>query len=343
MKKFKTGLFVGKFVAYHKGHQHFINHFSSMCHKLKLVLCTKPSDLVDGNIRKAWLENDLKYNIHNEINEPQNIELFLLKEDDIPLYPEGLVQWCKAISNLVGDFEIMFGNEEYVIDSANMFKCEYYIPDIKRKKINISSTEIYKNKLKYYDLLTTVAKPHFNKKVSITGVESTGKTTLAKNIAESFGGLFIEEYGRTYYENKVLKTGLHGFNNWTVQDFENIAYYHNSILEDAMSKPNKLIILDTDALITEIFSNIYIRQTSEELQNIVKNQKFDLTVLLDYANTNWKNDGVRMLGDDRAFMNEYLKFSLNYFQKDFKIFFNSDGYENRYENVKKYIEHEFKI
>ncbi|HHH50044.1 MAG TPA: ATPase [Saprospiraceae bacterium] len=48
-------------------------------------------------------------------------------------------------------------------------------------------------------------------KIIITGPESTGKTTLAKQLAERFDGIWIEEYARTYiqkinrlYEEKDL-------------------------------------------------------------------------------------------------------------------------------------------
>lgn len=36
----------------------------------------------------------------------------------------------------------------------------------------------------------------------ILGGESSGKTTLAKALAEKFSGLYVEEYGRTLYEEK---------------------------------------------------------------------------------------------------------------------------------------------
>ena len=343
MKKFKNGLYVGKFLSYHKGHQFYINYFSNLCEKLKLVLCVREKDRVPYMIRKKWFEEDIIYNKFGEISNHENIEIFMLNEDNNVDYPEGLKNWCPQFKKLVGEVDIMFGNEEYVINCAKEMGIDYYVPDLSRKKLDISSTKILDNKLKYYDLITTVAKPYFNRKVLIIGPESTGKTTLTKMLTEHFNGVYIQEYGREYYENQVLRTGIHGFNHWTVKEFENIAEHQNNLIIEQLEKPSKILFVDTDALSTEIYSNLYIRQTSTKLQSIIKQQIFDLIIFLDSNNTLYKEDGTRILKNERDFVSNYIKYSLNFFKKPFVVIENSKGYDKRFETIKALISENFNI
>ena len=65
--KNKVGLFVGKFIAFHKGHEHYIRNFAGACDKLNLILCgNTKKDRVDYQIRRKWLEADMKASEHNE-------------------------------------------------------------------------------------------------------------------------------------------------------------------------------------------------------------------------------------------------------------------------------------
>lgn len=270
--KFKYGLYVGKFVAYHKGHQMCINHFSSLCDKLKVVLCSKPTDKIPFEIRKKWIENDIINNIDKDIKY-KNIEFYHLVEDNIPLYPEGLYEWCNEIKKLVGNIDIMFGNEEYVIDCAKIFKSDYYIPDMKREEINISSTKIIDSGLSYYSYLSKVAQPYFNKVVSIVGSSNSGKSEISRKLSKKINGYYLEEFGRSFFENEILKCGINGLNNWTIAEFENIASSHDNLLKEIIDKPNKIIFIDINSLLIENYCLIYLREHSKLLKQLIKSQR----------------------------------------------------------------------
>lgn len=379
MKKFNTGLYVGKFVAYHKGHQNCINTFSKLCDNLKVVLCTKPSDRIVGPIRKKWLENDLISNVNYDIIHPNKINLFHLVEDNIPLYPIGLVEWCNAISNLVGDkIDVMFGNEDYVIDCAKVFNCEYLVPDMERTHINVSSTKILDSKLKYYDYISKVGQPHFNKVVSIVGAENTGKTTLIKELSEKLGGIYIEEHGRNYFENEIIKSGVHGLNNWTIEQFENECVYFDNLIKEKLKKPIKLLFIDNSALLNESYSNMYLRQSTKLMKQLINKQQFDVidkTIFLSnkyeyndnintvhYSNKFKKSTIVSENVDqsnesnnsdkkninlnkkvDSTFINDYLKYSLDFYNVNYKEFDLTQGYESRNQNIINYLKEEYLI
>jgi HTH-type transcriptional regulator, transcriptional repressor of NAD biosynthesis genes len=338
----KSGLFVGKFIAYHKGHQYYINKFAANCEKLNLVLCATKNDKVHYSIRKNWLENDLRWGL---INQSKKIKLHVSIEDDITPYPNGIKEWCRHIERLVGKVDVMFGNDDYVRECAKEFGAYYYSPDQDRGTFNISSTKIYTNGLKYYDYLAEVSKPYFNKKVLILGPESTGKSTLSKRLATFFDGKYIEEYGRSY-EEMMISNFNRRCTTWDIKDYEFIAQRQDEMINDAMEKPSKLIFVDTDALITQMYYELYMkRKASQKIEEIIKSQKFDLIIYLEHRNTDWVADGLRFLPDEdqRQQVADLIKEKLNYYGKDYHILDNSGGYEQRFETAKELIRKTFNI
>lgn len=338
----KSGLFVGKFIAYHKGHQYYINKFAANCEKLNLVLCATKNDKIHYLVRKNWIEKDLNWGL---INQSKKIKFHVSIEDDITPYPNGIKEWCRHIERLVGQVDVMFGNDDYVQECAKEFGAYYYSPDRNRGIFNISSTKIYTNGLKYYDYLAEVSKPYFNKNVLILGAESTGKSTLSKRLAAYFDGKYIEEYGRKYEEMMIDKFNRR-CTQWDIKDYEFIAQRQNEIIKDAMQTPFKLIFVDTDALITQIYYELYMKvKTSQKLEEIIKSQKFDLIIFLEHNNTNWIADGLRFLPNDqeRQQVSNLIKDKLNYYQKDFHILDNKSGYDKRFEIAKELIKKTFNL
>ena len=336
----KVGLYVGKFVAYHKGHQYYINKFARSCDILHLVLCANTkTDMVPYEKRQDWLMNDMKEGL---VTVRQKIKFHLSVEDAIPPYPDGIQEWCKWIENLVEDkIDIMFGNDDYVNECANIFGAYYYSPDGSRKNFNVSSTKIVKGGLKYYDYLTDSAKPYFNKEVLITGPESSGKTTLCKQLATFFEAPFVEEYGRSYEEETLRRFNLR-CTQWGIEDYEKIARRQDEMIRDISAKPDrKLTFIDTDAIITEMFCELYLKKTSERLKDIILSQKFDLIIYLDPTGTKWVDDGLRFMEDQRSEVGELIKNKLTNLGRDFILVKNENGYQKRFEDIKQIIKAKF--
>ena len=357
--KFKSGLFVGKFVAYHKGHQACINHFASLCEKLKVVICTKPSDRIPGDIRRKWLEQDLKFNVNKDIKLHENIELYHLVEDNIPLYPEGLLPWCNAITDLVGNnIDVMFGNEEYVLDCAKLFKSEYYIPDMNRSNINISSTKILDTGLKNYSLISKVAQPYFNKVVLVSGAYSTGKSQMCSKLSKDYQGFYIEEFGRSFFENEIMKSGMNGLSNWTIKEYENACIYHNDLMEKAIAKPIKILFADLDAMTINAFNNLYLGEHSNTIKKLITSQKQIINERIFLSNQGISEESMKMKEYyneskskrkelvDPTLLNLYLKHSFNFNHvnfKEFNLLSNKSTYVTREENIKEYLDQRFLI
>ncbi|NJL72725.1 MAG: ATP-binding protein [Candidatus Competibacteraceae bacterium] len=56
--------------------------------------------------------------------------------------------------------------------------------------------------MKNFEKLAPVARLTYLKRVCIFGPESTGKSTLSKNLAQHFQTRFVPEYARTFMEQR---------------------------------------------------------------------------------------------------------------------------------------------
>jgi len=82
------------------------------------------------------------------------------------------------------------------------------------------------------------------------GPESTGKSTLGETLARRLGGLYVPEYGRTYCE-------IHG-NSCDEQDLLNIAQGQQDAIARAVQTGARLVIADTDAVLTDVWAEMML-------------------------------------------------------------------------------------
>ena len=94
-------------------------------------------------------------------------------------------------------------------------------------------------------------------RVVLVGAESTGKTTLAQDLAADLGARWVPEYGRDYtYEKLAREGGRMEDLVWTTADFVAIARAQNA-LEAREADSGAVLVCDTDTLATSIWHERY--------------------------------------------------------------------------------------
>jgi HTH-type transcriptional regulator, transcriptional repressor of NAD biosynthesis genes len=114
------------------------------------------------------------------------------------------------------------------------------------------------------------------KRVCVVGAESTGTTSLARDLAARYRAVWVPEYGRDYTE--MRKTDGQRIE-WRSEEFVHIALQQQKN-EDAMAKrANQLLFCDTDALATAIWHERYMGNWSVDVERIADNRKYALYLL----------------------------------------------------------------
>jgi len=137
--------------------------------------------------------------------------------------------------------------------------------DRDRVDVPISATMVRSSPMKFAHLLHPSVRGYFAWRVSIVGAESTGTTTLAKDLAAHYKTVWVPEYGRTYCEGKFTSQDV---NVWSTEEFEHIARTQNS-MENALAEiSNGLVINDTNAFATGLWHERYLGTRSKIVEDL---------------------------------------------------------------------------
>jgi len=133
-------------------------------------------------------------------------------------------------------------------------------------------------------------------KVGIIGPESSGKTTLAKELAQRYDGVFVPEYAREYMEQ--LKRP------YTREDVEHIAHQQIAYLKQMLSTPcdtkdkECIYFFDTELIITKVWFEHKYGSCPEWLTDALHQYPMDV-YLLCAPDIPWQEDPVRENPDIR--------------------------------------------
>ena len=109
-------------------------------------------------------------------------------------------------------------------------------------------------------------------KIVITGAESTGKSTIAHNLAKHFHSIWIPELAREYIEKLNRK--------YTYNDIEEIAKKQIE-LEQKLSSEHKYIFFDTWLIITKVWFDFVYYKHPDWLDKEIKKSDIDLFLICD--------------------------------------------------------------
>ncbi len=150
-------------------------------------------------------------------------------------------------------------------------------------------------------------------KVVLFGPESTGKTTLASQLAYHYQTVWAPEYARNYLQKKWNNKRQVCEHN----DLIPIAIGQMKLENKLAKRADKVLICDTDLLETKVYSEEYYDGVVDrDLEAAANKNQYDL-YLLTYIDIPWKLDSIRDRPGQRenmfnAFENTLKKFDRPY-------------------------------
>lgn len=151
-------------------------------------------------------------------------------------------------------------------------------------------------------------------KVVLFGPESTGKSTLAQQLATHYQTVFVPEYSRVYAEMQLLcKQPL------TKDDVVEIANGQLKLETELMSKANNILFCDTDLLETKVYSEMYYNGfCPPQLEDFAKKKTCDL-YLLTSVDLPWVADAIRDQPEAREEQFNIFENALRTYNKPYEI------------------------
>ncbi|WP_029271922.1 DUF4301 family protein [Flavobacterium sp. KJJ] len=131
-------------------------------------------------------------------------------------------------------------------------------------------------------------------KIALFGPESTGKTTLAKQLAAYYETEWVPEFARDYLQKKWEENQQI----CTADDMLPIAYGQTELENQKLSTANKYLFCDTNLMVTKVFSEMYYGFCDPLLNEAALEHEYDLFFLTD-IDVPWEKDDIRDSPDGR--------------------------------------------
>ncbi|NRD21942.1 ATP-binding protein [Winogradskyella litoriviva] len=152
-------------------------------------------------------------------------------------------------------------------------------------------------------------------KVVLFGPESTGKTTLSRQLARHYHSVWVPEYARDYLQDK--------WNNerktCEPKDLLPIAIGQMKLENDLSQKTDSVLICDTDLLETKVYSEAYYQGTCDPiLETYALKNYYDL-YFLTYIDTPWEADDLRDKPNERERMFKAFENALKTYKKPYVL------------------------
>ena len=152
-------------------------------------------------------------------------------------------------------------------------------------------------------------------KIVIFGPESTGKTTLAKDLAAHYNTKWVPEYAREYLQQKWDDTkGI-----CELEDLLPIARGQMRLENELGEQAENILICDTDLLETKVYSEIYFDDYCDpQLEAAALANQYDL-YLLTNIDVPWEKDDLRDRPFDREVIFDKFRGALEKYGRNFVI------------------------
>jgi len=272
----------GKFLPFHKGHEAMISFALTKCDFLSVLVCCDNEENINGQVRKKWIETTFVGT--------KNMEVKILSYDNRLLPNTSQTSsnvseiWSHEFKKRYPDYNLLITSEPYGELVADFMSIKHIAFDLDKSRHPISASAIRKDLISNWHYLPNAVKPYFAIKVVILGTESTGKTTLAGQLAKHYNSSFVLEAGRELIPDST---------NFAFEDLNVVANEHAKRIDEAIFGNSPLIIIDTDVHITKSYAKFAFDRDLHVNDHVYNTNKADLYLYLN-NDAPYYQDGTRL-------------------------------------------------
>jgi NadR type nicotinamide-nucleotide adenylyltransferase len=165
------------------------------------------------------------------------------------------------------------------------------------------------------------------KRIALIGPESTGKTTLSKQLADHYKTVWVPEYARVYVESLERP--------YTQDDIEHCAKKQLETEDEFFPKANQFLFCDTELILAKIWCEDVFKACLLWIEDEIPKRKYDL-YLLTWPDLSFKADPVRENPGRREYFFDLYRSELEKRKFNFSII-KGEG-KKRFENALKALE-----
>ncbi len=214
-ERVERGLVVGKFCPLHRGHEHLIDFAAAQCRQLLVIGWSQPGFAgYSAARRERWLRARFPQATVAVLDDARLAALCeqrdlppraLPRDSDSEQAQRDFTAWL-CLHLFGGPVQVVFTGEDYG-DGFAAAMAAYFNAPVQHQRLERSrdvgqpsGTQLRADPHALRHGLSPQVYVDYVQRVAFIGGESTGKTTLARVLAERMGTTWVAEYGRTLWE-----------------------------------------------------------------------------------------------------------------------------------------------
>lgn len=284
---YKHGVLAMKAYPFHIGHEHLIQTALRQCEKVSVMVIWGEGQDIDGETRVQWVKQTFP-----QVTVYSVADIFV--DDNNPEDSKLWAAYTKVV--IEDDFDVVFSSEPYGQWWADLMGVKSVSVDPHRTYLPVSGTAIRNDPYLHWQYINRFARLHYLKRVLVVGAESTGKTTLCRNLAQRYSTRYVPEYGRIYAEKWDKIEDMPSEHRRVI--FGDIVTKQPMLEKEIEQEARMVCFYDTDLFTTALFyeqwqpDRIGDRLHKTILQAAAKENKYDLVLIMD-SDVPFIDDGQR--------------------------------------------------
>lgn len=294
----ERALVVGKFVPPHLGHHLCVDIAGSVAKNTTVVVCDEPGQVPSGDMRARWMAQ-----VHPDVDVVVITDTGALCHHSlsVPCAPECSSRWAAAVADVTGPVDVVCSSEGYGALFATELGAQHVVVDAQRRQVPVSGTAVRSDLAGNWKFLHPVVRAGLVRKVVVLGAESTGTTTLSKDLADALAAPWVREAGRDVSAELAAKAGSIHQVRWNGRHFDEVvARQHSyeqagveSVVGEGPGRFGPLIVCDTDVAATSVWRHRYLGSYDRALEEMARRDLPVLYVLADHRGVAFDDDGLR--------------------------------------------------
>ncbi|MEV0676205.1 AAA family ATPase [Actinosynnema sp. NPDC050436] len=302
MTEFTHSLVLGKFYPPHAGHHHLVRTAAARSERVTVAVLASSVESIPVASRVAWLRAE-------HAGTPGLVVLGDLDDHPVDFHSDPVWELHMDLTRAVlarraildGDpasapVDAVFSSEHYGDEMAERLGARHVLVDLDRVAHPVSGTAVRADPQANWSHLAPATRAGLCARVVVVGAESTGTTTLSRELAAHLGTPWVPEYGRAHTEHKLA--AARAFDPgadldrlvWTVGDFQDVAARQRELVDRAAATA-PVVVCDNDPWAATVWGHRYLGAPHPEIAPDAPEPA--LYLLTDHEGVPFEQDGWR--------------------------------------------------